>query len=127
MKVSIQEILNFEKFYFNMTTVSLPIMTSYKLNKIFNALSDDLSFYRSELQKAIEDCGQLDENGKVKYTEDGQNILLLENKTEEFGARFQELINMQIDVDDELQIDVSLLGEIKLTPAELMQIQKFIQ
>ena len=125
--MKIKDIVNFEKFYMNIADSTLPLMTAYKLNNIYLAVKNDLDFYKAQAQKTLVDCAQFNEDGSVKYNEDKTQIILKQDKIEEFNQRYNELANMECEFDDNLRIDIGLFPDTLITPAELMSIHNFIK
>ena len=103
----------------------LPIKLSYKIMKILSDLESELQFYRTQLQELLQECAQMDEEGNLKFTEDGENFLLKTDKIEEFHNRYDELTNMDIELEDRF-FTLKELENLELTPQDLYNIQPLI-
>lgn len=125
--MQLYQVIAFNDFYKTISSTSMNITLAYKLNKIIDSIDKDINFYQVELKKIFEDCVEKNENGQFKMTEDNQNFIIKENKIEEFEQRFNDLTKIEVPFNEEYKIDMSLLENIDITPAQLMQIQDFIK
>lgn len=104
----------------------LPIKLSYKIMKILSNLEGELQFYRTQLQDLLKDCAQIDEQGNLIYSDESQeNFLLKSDKIEEFHNRYDELANMDIELDDYF-LTLEELENLELSPKDLYGIQPLI-
>lgn len=122
--------LSFSEFYNSISSNKIDITLAYKINKIINAISKDLDFYQTELQKIFEDCVEKDENNNFKMTQDNQNYIIKKDKEKEFKQRYLDLKMIPVVLDDNLKLDLDdliKLEKMEITPQELLLIQDFLK
>lgn len=108
------------------TEQKLPIKLSYKLMKILSSLEPELDFYRTQFQNLIQECAEKDDEGNFVYTDETHdNIKIIPSKTKEFTDQYQELFNMEIEIDD-FNFTLDELDNLSLTPKELYTLNPYI-
>ena len=79
-----------------------------------------------ELKEIIDKYAQKDDDGNLVFSEDGQQILILDGKVDECNDALEELQNLEVQVETyNLQID-DLGEDIECTPEELEALMPFI-
>ena len=127
MQITLKTTQNIYTVFSKFTEQTLPLKLSYKIMKLLRALDEELNFYREQLQSLIKDCAELDENGQFKYIDNGESILIKEDKITEFHERNDELSNMEIELSDDFVFTLDELENLELTPKDLAQIDVLIQ
>ena len=69
----------------------------YKINSIIEIAEQKEKFFQSEMARIIEDYAQKNEDGSPKRSEDGNSILIIDNKRDECHQKVLELENLEID------------------------------
>lgn len=126
--MKLYNIIAFNDFYLQNSDKQMNIKTSYALNNILVKCNTDIEFYNNELQKIFDDCVEKTEDGKYKMTDDDENFIVKTNKINEFEERYNDLRQLDInDLSDNDKIDLELLEDLNISPAQLLQIQGFIK
>lgn len=126
MTLKIQDILGFASFYEVAKSAKLPIKTSYRLNQLNKAISEELQFYREKVQIIIKQFGELDENGNPILTEDGKGVKLRPGMENECSLAMQELQTLEITLPD-ICFSIEELGSMELSASEIEAIIPFIK
>ena len=69
----------------------------YKINSIIEIAEQKEKFFQSEMARIIEDYAQKNEDGSPKRSEDGNSILIINDKRDECHQKVFELENLEID------------------------------
>ena len=114
---------NSEDFFME---ANLPLKGAYKINKIRRALDKEAEIYSTKFQEIIEAYGKKDENGKIMFSESGEQILIQEDKLEECNKAIEELQGIEIEIDN-YNLTIDDLGEnLECTPEELDALMPFL-
>lgn len=100
MQIKLKQVLDFHLVYNKIKSVSLPIITLYKFSKLVDAIETECKFYNNSLQSLINEYSEKDENGKPKFSENGENIQIQREYLTLFQTKFEELLNLSIDLPD---------------------------
>ena len=101
MNLTFRDILGFNSNSQKFFSEKMPLTCAYKLSKIQKILADEIEFYQKKYLEIIEEYGKKDENGKLMYSNDGQVVLLKEDKISEAQSKIDELHNMTVDLNVE--------------------------
>ena len=124
--MKLYEILNFADIYPEIRDTKMPFKTTYKLTMLSKKIEENANFYRDELQKLLKECAELDENGEIKFNENG-DVTILEDKREEFNQKWTELQNVDVEVEDKLMFNVDELDGIEFSLRSTQMIMPFIK
>lgn len=126
MQVLMKQIVSFHQNSDAFMGKTLPLKGAFKINKIKKDTENELEFYQNKFKEIVEKFSKKDENGQIQFSEDGEQILIQEDKLAECNQELQDLEEMEIEVDNyDLVIDE--LGNIDCTPEELEVLMPFIQ
>ena len=101
MNLTFRDILGFNSNSQKLFSEKMPLTCAYILSKIQKILADEIEFYQKKYLEIIEEYGKKDENGKLMYSNDGQVVLLKEDKISEAQSKIDELHNMTVDLNVE--------------------------
>ncbi len=122
----ISGILNFPNLYTGLKNQKLPIKTAYKFHKLAAAITKELDYYYSELQKIIKQYAVVDEEtGQPVQTEDGLGIRIQPDKNDECVARLQELQELDVTLPD-ITFTLEELEPLNLTIDDFDGLSAFI-
>ena len=79
----------------------MPLTCAYKLTKISKILAEEADFYQTEFFKIVDEYGEKDEKGNIKYSEDGTVVLIEPSKQKEVQEKINNLNNMEIELNIE--------------------------
>ena len=121
MNLTFRDILGFNSNSQKLFSEKMPLTCAYKLSKIQKILADEIEFYQKKYLEIIEEYGKKDENGKLMYSNDGQVVLLKEDKISEAQSKIDELHNMTVDLNvDPYLLELSDFDENKKVSMEEM-------
>lgn len=127
MKVTMEQLINFRNSgdFFNMA--SLPLKGAYKINKIRKAIEKETEFYSEKFQEIVNEYAQKDEEGNLKFSEDGSQILIQEGKIDECNKALEDLQELEIEIDN-YNLTIDDLGEnVECTPEQLETLMPFME
>lgn len=107
----------------------LPLTCAYKLSKIQRAIAEDLEFYQKKYLEIVNEYGDKDENGNLKYSENGTVVLMVPERKEEAQKEISKLDNMEVDLDlDNYLLELSdFEKDKKISMQELVGILPFMR
>ena len=126
MKLKMQQIIEFQKFYNNVKNIKLPLKTAYKLNKLFIQANEELSFYQQKFAEIINNFGKRDENGELVYSSDKTSIEIEEARRDECLQKIEELQNLEVDISG-IDFTIEELEGLNLTISEVECLMPFIK
>lgn len=129
MNLTFRDILGFNSNSQKLFSEKMPLTCAYKLSKIQKILADEIEFYQKKYLEIIEEYGKKDENGKLMYSNDGQVVLLKEDKISEAQSKIDELHNMTVDLNVEpYLLELSDFDENKkVSMEEMIRLLPFIK
>ena len=102
------------------------LKVAYKLNKLKKAIEVEREFYATKFQEIVDTYGQKDENGDIKFSEDGNQILIKDGMVEECNKALNDLQELTVEIDNcNLTID-DFGDDIQCTPEELETLMPFL-
>lgn len=121
-----KQVIDFRNNEEFLTRANLPLKGAYKINKIRKALEKEGDFYSTKFQEIINTYAKKDENGELIFSEDGEQIIIQDDKIEECNQALVELQELKIEVDN-YNLTIDDLGEdLKCTPDELEALMPFL-
>ena len=126
MKLKMQQIIEFQKFYNNVKNIKLPLKTAYKLNKLITQINTESSFYQQKFSEIINEFGKRDENGKLVYSSDKTSIEIEDARRDECLQKIEELQNLEIDISG-IDFTIEELEGLNLTISEVECLMPFIK
>lgn len=122
------EALELESLYEKTHSISLPLRTTYKLAKLFQAVQKEKEFYSAQHQKIIDEYIMRDENGDFVYTDETRTMArIVDGKVEECNKAISDLMNMEIDFTFNSTFTVDELDNLSLTIDELRPLLPYIE
>lgn len=106
--------------------VNLPLKVAYKLNKLKQAIATEGEFYSNKFQEIVDKYAQKDENGNIKFSEDGSQILIETDKIEECNNELENLQTLTVEIDNQ-NLTIEDFGEdVECTPEDLEVLIPFL-
>ena len=127
MEIKMKTVPQLIDIYGRIKTISLPIKTAYKFNKLFEAIKESNEFYRNEITKIIDQYAEKDENGVPKPTQDGAGISISPENVEITHRKIDELWNIDVDIQKNITFAIDELDGLNLTLEDLEILNPFIQ
>lgn len=127
MKVTMEQLINFRNNGDFFTTANIPLKGAYKINKIRKAVEKEGEFYAEKFQEIVNEYAQKDEQGEVKFSDDGTQILIQDGKIDECNQALEDLQNLEVEIDN-YNLSIDDLGEnIECTPEQLEALMPFME
>lgn len=126
MKIKMSNIVNLQDVYDKIKTQSLPITTTYKISKLFNAIKNEQEFYSTQLDAIIQQYGKKDENGNFIRTENGDGIQVDNANIKEVESKLNELWKIEVELPD-ITFTLNELEKINLSVEEFNNFLPFIE
>lgn len=126
MKLKMQQIIEFQKFYNNVKNIKLPLKTAYKLNKLITQINTESSFYQQKFSEIINEFGKRDENGELVYSSDKTSIEIEDARRDECLQKIEELQNLEVNISG-IDFTIEELEGLNLTISEVECLMPFIK
>ena len=127
MKITMEQLIDFRNNGDFFATANVPLKGAYKINKIRKAVEKESEFYSEKFQEIIDSFAQKDENGNLKFSEDGSQILIQDGKIDECNQALEDLQNLEVEVEN-FNLTIDDLGEnIECTPEQLEALMPFME
>ena len=106
------EVLELQNLYNSIANIKLPLKTTYKFTRLMKRAEEELAFYQ--------------ENGKYKFTPDGQSIAIIPGKEVECNTKLAELRNLDVLIDG-IKFSIEELDGIDVSISELSCLMSLIE
>lgn len=116
MNITIAELINATQVFNKLMNKELSPITSFKIAKLVKSINSEIEVFEKERVKLLEKYGTKDEDNSYKISEGNK-----ENWSKDITA----LLTLNVDISDE-KINLSNEG-IKISPADMLLIEKFIE
>lgn len=126
MTLKMYELTNFPAFYEKIRSEKLPFKTSYHLALLAQEVEKHINYYQEQFRNILIDCGKKDDNGNFIPSEDGQGIMLIDEKANEAYEKIAELRNLEVTLSD-YTFSVEDFAKVELTLEEMAVIMSFIK
>lgn len=125
--MKLKEKIVFSTFFHNfLANKDMDIQSAYKISKIYKAIEPDVNFYHQSLRAILDDCVEVDDNGNFVILSNGE-FKLKQGKESEFQIKIHDLENLDVEYDTSLNLDIKMLGELKISPHNLLNIINFLK
>lgn len=124
--ITMDQLINFRNNNDFFGQQHLPLKVAYKLNKIRQAVDKEGDFYSEKFQEIINNYAKKDEEGNLVFSEDGEQIMIQEDKIEECNKALEDLQNLEVEIDN-YNLTIDDFGEdLTCTPNELEALMPFL-
>jgi hypothetical protein len=107
----------------------LPIKTSYSLSKLMKNLETEYKLLMEKQSEFINKYAERDDKNKIVMSEKDefgrQGAKIKEGLMEECNIKLNELYDIEVDINFQ-PISIELLGDISISPKDLLVLDKFI-
>ena len=126
MKIKMYQALSIISIYERIRETKVSAKIAYKFNKLRNTLISDTDFYRTELNKIIEQYGERDENGSLIPLDYGGGIKIKSENVLTAQKEINELDNLEIDAPN-IKFTIDELDGLQLSIEDFNRILPFIE
>lgn len=125
--ITMEQVIDFRNNVDFFANASLPLKGAYKLNKIRKALDKEGDFYAEKFQEIINTYAKKDENENIVFSDDGNEIMIQEDKIEECNKALEDLQSLEVEIDN-YNLKIEDLGEeFECTPDQLNALMPFFE
>lgn len=125
VKVTMDQIMDFENSDDFFEDTVIPLKGAYKINKIKKNVGKEADFYREKFQGIVDKYAKKNEDGSPQFSADGDQILIQEDKIEECNKALEELQSLEVEVEN-YNLALEDLGEgVEITPDKLEALMPF--
>ena len=103
---------------------SLKGRAAFRVARLLREVEKEFTLFNEKRVDLIREYAQKDENGEIKSEENG-NVTLDPDRLTEFYQKLEELLNAEVEINAE-RIDINDLDDIELTPAQVINLEPFI-
>ena len=127
IKVTMDQIIAFRNSEDFFGDTHLPLKGAYKINKIRKAVEKEAEFYSEKFQQILKDYAKKDEEGNLIFSEDGNQIMIQDDKIIECNKALEELQALEVEIEN-YNFTIEDLGEgIECTPDQLSALMPFME
>lgn len=126
VKITMEQLIDFKNAgdFFDGTVI--PLKGAYKINKIKKAAEKESEFYSEKFQEIVDKYAQKDDEGNVKFSDDGEQILIQEGKIDECNQALVELQNLEVEIENyDLSLD-DFGNDVTISPEKLEPLMPFL-
>lgn len=123
--MKIDQALEFQYLYQRIKNEPLNIKVAYKLNKLYNQIMVEASFYEDSLNKILNKYAQKDELGNFVQNKNNTGVLIEPEFIEICHKEIRELQSIEFDTGN-IIFSLDELEDLKLTLSELNCLQDLI-
>ena len=124
--ITMRQVIDFRNNEGFFADVNLPLKGAYKINKIRKAIEKEGEFYSTKFQEIVNTYAKKDDNGDLVFSEDGEQIIIQDDKIEECNQALAELQKLEVEIDN-CNLTIEDLGEnLECTPDELDALMPFL-
>ena len=101
----------------------MPARTAFKVARLIRELDKENEMFDKQRIDIVTRYAKRDENGDM--VEENNQVLIDDDKMQQFQDEFNALLDTEVEVNAE-KLDIEDLGDIELTPKQIMNLEKFI-
>ena len=123
INVTLNDIISNNNLFREIHSKPMPARAAFKVARLIRELDKENEMFDKQRIDIVTRYAKRDENGNVM--EQDNQILIDDDKMEEFQNEFNSLLETEVAVNAE-KLDIDDLGDIELTPRQTMDLEKFI-
>ena len=123
--LTLEQLINSTEALRSLSQKPLKARCAYAVGKILRAADAEMTSFNETRKELIDKYGEKDEKGILKEDENG-NVHIIMEKLNDFNTELQELLATTIEINAN-KISIDDIGEIEFTPAEITQLEDFIE
>lgn len=127
IKLTNREVLASSQAMMTLSLLKLPAKVAYAVAKAANKLMDIDNTLREIQRKLWDKYGEKDADGKLKVDTANNTITIPAAQRDAFNKEFEDLMAESNDIAGLRKISITELGDVKVEPATLAQLDWFIK
>lgn len=125
IKVKLEDLINATDGLKGLSQKQLKARCAYAVGKILKSADAEIQSFNETRMELIKKYGEKDENGELKTEENG-NVRIPPEGLNDFSKELRELLDTEIEISAN-KIKMDDLGDVEFTPAEMTQLENFIE
>lgn len=125
ISVKLEELVNATEGLKGLSQKELKARCAYVVGKILKSADAEIQSFNETRMELIKKYGEKDENGELKTEENG-NVRIPPEQMEAFSRELRELLDTTVEISAN-KIKMDDIGDVKFTPAEMAQLESFIE
>ena len=125
IKVRLEDLVNATDGLKGLSQKQLKARCAYAVGKILKSADAEIQSFNETRMELIKKYGEKDENGELKTEENG-NVRIPPEGLNDFSKELRELLDTEIEISAN-KIKMDDIGEVEFTPAEMAQLENFIE
>ena len=122
--LTLEQLINSTDALKTLSQKPLKARCAYLVGKILRAADAEMTAFNEARMDLIKKYGEKDESGELKTDENG-NVHIIMEELNNFNSELQELLKTTVEISSD-RIKIDDIGEIEFTPAEMTQLEEFI-
>jgi hypothetical protein len=125
INVKLEELVNATEGLKGLSQKQLKARCAYAVGKILKSADAEIQSFNETRMELIKKYGEKDEKGELKTEENG-NVRIPAEQMEAFSRELRELLDTNVEISAN-KIKMDDIGEVEFTPAEMAQLENFIE
>ena len=123
IKVTLNDIITNNNLFREIHSKPMPARTAFKVARLIRELDKENEMFDKQRIDIVTRYAKRNENGDM--VEENNQVLIDDDKMQQFQDEFNALLDTEVEVNAE-KLDIEDLGDIELTPKQIMNLEKFI-
>ena len=125
INVKLEQLVNSTEGLRGLSQKSLKARSAYAVSKILKAADAEMTNFNEARIELIRKYGEKDETGELKQDENG-NVRVESEYLQNFNDELRGLLDTTVEINAS-KIRMEDLGDVEFTPAEMAQLDEFIE
>lgn len=125
INVKLEELVNATEGLKGLSQKQLKARCAYAVGKILKSADAEIQSFNETRMELIKKYGEKDDKGELKTEENG-NVRIPAEQMEAFSRELRELLDTNVEISAN-KIKMDDIGEVEFTPAEMAQLENFIE
>ena len=124
ISITLEQLVNSTEGLRELSQKTLKARPAYAVAKILKAAEAEMTGFNDTRMNLIKKYGDKKENGELNTDENG-NVHIAPGSLVDFNKELQELLDTQVEINAN-KIKIEDIGDVDFTPAEMAQLDNFI-
>ena len=124
IKVKLSELLDSTETLKKLSQKDFKAKLAWSISRLLKAAEQEIQEFNDTRMNLINKYGEKGDDGQL-VTDDKGNCRIVPESIQEFSNELNELINTEVEINAN-PIDIELLEDLEFTPAEMSQLEPFI-
>ena len=123
IQVTLNDIITNNSLFREIHSRPMPARAAFKVARLIRELDKENEMFDKQRIDIVTRYAKRDENSDM--IEENNQVLIDDDKMQQFQDEFNALLDTEVEVNAE-KLDIEDLGDIELTPKQIMNLEKFI-